>query len=192
MFSNNAGGIGVNFQPGSASGADGVDGQRRTAGGGVQEAIKILSLRLPRVVGAQAIAPSLLLNSRGSDGNPRVDSVIERIMRRMMPEGAPALPVLGPSLEDGSPSAPSSQPAYPQNYPFQSMQQQYRAPSPDFNPQPRGPQTPRITPGQQPSDDAPRFETPLQPPQTQNPLPSERALDWPGRFGAPSASFPEI
>jgi hypothetical protein len=78
--------IGVNFQPGSGSGGG---GSRPTGNpNGVQEAIKVLSLRLPKVVGAQGIAPAPLLQSGGSNGmGSRVDSVVNSILGRMFPTG---------------------------------------------------------------------------------------------------------
>ena len=93
--------IGVNFQPG-ASRDNGQSPQARPDG--VQEAIKVLSLRLPKVVGAQGIAPQPLLSSQGSGGNPRVDSVVNQILSRIMPTGqpqgpsAPMVPQMGPSF----------------------------------------------------------------------------------------------
>lgn len=80
---------GVNFQPGSyQNGENGQNGQARPGGSGVQEAIRILSLRLPKVVGAQAISPMALLTSQGSGGN-RVDSVVNQVLSRLMPEQRP-------------------------------------------------------------------------------------------------------
>src|SRR3990167_2922620 len=75
--------IGVNFQPGTDP--NGQTDPRR-ASTPVQEAIKVLSLRLPRVVGANAISPQALLSSPGSGGN-RVDSVENTILQRMFPSG---------------------------------------------------------------------------------------------------------
>lgn len=79
---------GVNFQPGNAG-----DQQRRATGGspdGIQEAIKVLSLRLPKVVGARAVSPQALLQSPGSGGNPRVDSIVQSVLSRMFPgQGGP-------------------------------------------------------------------------------------------------------
>ena len=77
--------FGVNFQPGFGNGGDQQREARPSGGSGVQEAIKILSLRLPKVVGAQAIAPMPLLTSQGSGGNPRVDSVVNQVLSRVMP-----------------------------------------------------------------------------------------------------------
>lgn len=78
--------IGVNFQPGANqdNGQNGNGGSR--PGSGVQEAIKVLSLRLPKVVGAQAAVPMPLLTSQGGGGN-RVDSVVNQVLARVMPGG---------------------------------------------------------------------------------------------------------
>lgn len=82
--------IGVSFQPGMDGYGQG--GTTPQAGAGkrnpVQEAIKVLSLRLPKVVGARAISPQGLLESSGSDGS-RVDSVVNQVLSRMFPTAAP-------------------------------------------------------------------------------------------------------
>lgn len=78
--------IGVNFQPGQ-SGQQTASGGQKPANTGVQEAIKVLSLRLPKVVGARGIAPQALLESQGGGG--RVDGVVSKIMGEMFPTGAP-------------------------------------------------------------------------------------------------------
>lgn len=84
--------IGVNFQPGmpSASG-QGKPRGGTSNGGGVQEAIKVLSLRLPRVVGAQAISPQALLSSPGGGGS-RVDSVVNQVLAKYFPTQSPSQP----------------------------------------------------------------------------------------------------
>ena len=62
--------FGVSFMPG----ADAQNGQGRTGSGPgaprnpVQEAIQVLSLRMPKVFGARAIAPAPLLTSPGGMG----------------------------------------------------------------------------------------------------------------------------
>src|SRR5688572_3321475 len=109
---------GVNFQPGG--GPNGNPEQPRNGNAGVQEAIKILSLRLPKVVGAQAAAPMALLTSQGGGGN-RVDSVVNQILARIMPTGQPmGQPMAGfapqPQAPDGAPSfSGSAQPNYAQS-----------------------------------------------------------------------------
>lgn len=107
--------IGVNFQPGSGSGVAGNRPNGNQAG--VQEAIKVLSLRLPRVVGAQGVASAPLLQSAGSDGS-RVDSVVNSILGRMFPTGAGDPPSNTPSFgtapaqSESGPSALYGAPTY--------------------------------------------------------------------------------
>lgn len=107
---------GVNFQPGAGSFQDRADAQRDRVGSGhgVQEAIKLLSLRMPKVVGAQSVAPSALLNSPGAGGNPNVDSMVERVLQRVFPtarqgQGAPTAPMVpSPAISSdrGTPGLP--------------------------------------------------------------------------------------
>lgn len=96
---------GVSFQPGSLE----QEQQRRQSQNGtaqgVQEAIKVLSLRLPKVVGAQAPAPSALLQSQGSGGNSRVDSIVQSVLSKFFPgqgSPAPAAPMLPQAPPDVS------------------------------------------------------------------------------------------
>jgi hypothetical protein len=67
-------GLGVSFLPGSQdmqSGAAGAMGGRPGAPRNpIQEAVKILSLRLPKVFGRQALAPAPLLQAPGGMGQP--------------------------------------------------------------------------------------------------------------------------
>jgi len=58
---------------------------------GVQQAIKILNLRMPRVQGAAAIAPTLLLNSPGAGGLPQPgrDPILDAILRGVLGGYAP-------------------------------------------------------------------------------------------------------
>lgn len=129
--------IGVNFQPGQHGDGQNSNGGARP-GSGVQEAIKVLSLRLPRVVGAQAAAPMALLNSQG--GNGRVDSVVNQVMQRIAPPQGMTPPM-------GQPQAPQQPQSPPQ------------APGPSFTgagaggsqmtpswPMPQAPQMPWIPP----------------------------------------------
>ena len=98
---------GVNFQPGGGQGLD-PQQAKPSQGSGVQEAIKVLSLRLPKVVGAQAAAPMALLGGSGAQGS-RVDSVVNQVLSRIMPQGGQPMPVMG-----GNQSAPSQEaPAMP-------------------------------------------------------------------------------
>lgn len=111
---------GVSFQPGAdPMGASPNGGARPASGSGVQEAIKILSLRLPRVVGSQAASSLPLLTSQGSGGNSRVESIVNQVLARVPGGQQPPVP-MQPSVSApaGSPSfggsaTPSYQPAEP-------------------------------------------------------------------------------
>lgn len=109
---------GVNFQPG---GGQNGTGETKPGGnqGGVQEAIRVLSLRLPKVVGAQSAAAMPLLTSQGSGGNSRVDSIVQQIMSRIG-GNAPSAPMMpAQTAPDNAPSfSGSAQPNYqPQSQP---------------------------------------------------------------------------
>lgn len=105
---------GVNFQPGQGDPAAGV---KKKPDQGVQEAVKVLSLRLPRVVGAQSIAPAPLLNAPGSGGNPRVDSVVNQVLGRMFPNGqqpsGAAAPMIPPRPVGPKPGESGTMPVSP-------------------------------------------------------------------------------
>ena len=110
--------IGVNFQPGSNQ-DEARNGSPRPGASGVQEAIKVLSLRLPKVVGAQGVTPMPLLTSQGAGGNPRVDSVVNQIMQRFAPTQAPQAPApqtAGPNFAGDIGAMYSTPPAMP-NWP---------------------------------------------------------------------------
>src|SRR5688572_24228692 len=111
---------GVNFQPGGMQGDDpNAQGKRPSAGSGVQEAIKVLSLRLPKVVGAQASVPQALLQGAGSGGS-RVDSVVNQVLSRMMPTGQPQ-------------QTPTAQVPQQQSGPsFSGLQNAYSTPMPSW------------------------------------------------------------
>jgi hypothetical protein len=101
---------GVSFQPGSFDQEQQRRQQARGSAQGVQEAIKVLSLRLPKVVGAQAVSPQALLSSPGGGGNPRVDSIVEAVLSKMFPTqggpapGAPTIPTLSPGESNTMPT----------------------------------------------------------------------------------------
>jgi hypothetical protein len=99
---------GVNFQPGSMESERNRQIASRGSSEGVQEAIKVLSLRLPKVVGAQAVAPNALLRGQGAQGNPQIDSMVERVLAKMFPsQGAPQ-----PSAPSAAPMADTSGPQF--------------------------------------------------------------------------------
>jgi len=80
---------GVSFQPGAPDDRNKINPNAPNGTQeGVQEAIKVLSLRLPKVVGAQASVPSPLLNAPGNGG--RADSMVAQVMQKFFPTNAPA------------------------------------------------------------------------------------------------------
>ena len=143
---------GVSFQPSDPN----ATGAQKSPQQSLQEAIQVLSLRLPKTVGARAVAPGELLNAQGSGGNPRVDSVVNQVMSRMFPTGnAPGgAPVLGGQMPGTSGTMPVSPPVrYDGNAPRPPGQ----TPLSSWMPQPSG-GTPKITfeqPGQSPTPGTP-------------------------------------
>ena len=126
---------GVNFQPGGTMGEQAQP--KPSQGSGVQEAIKVLSLRLPKVVGAQGATPMALLGGQGSGGS-RVDSVVNQVLSRIMPTGQPqqtptAQVPSGPSFTGSATNQPPAMPSWPWGG------QQQQAPQ-----QPFGGMTPRV------------------------------------------------
>lgn len=118
--------IGVSFQPGAGGGSwttPQSSGQRSNP---VQEAIKVLSLRLPKVVGAQSVSPSSLLTSGGSNGG-RVDSVVNAVLSRMFPTGQAGQMPNAPSFGTApSVDAPQDAPSFSGSgyTPYQSRTEQ--------------------------------------------------------------------
>lgn len=60
--------LGVSFLPSADNGPRGGEGG--PGGGRLEDVLRILSFRLPKVLGARAIAPADLLNSPGGDASP--------------------------------------------------------------------------------------------------------------------------
>ena len=140
---------GVSFQPGSFEQEQQRRQSQNGSAQGVQEAIKVLSLRLPKVVGAQAVSPQALLSSPGGGGNPQVNSLVENVLSQIFGQqrgkepGAPA-PMVPPVIGDRA----------GQSHPYAQPQ----SPSPAAAPEPqnywdlfRPPSVPRIIPGDGPS-----------------------------------------
>lgn len=82
---------GVSFQPGASDDRNKINPNAPNGTQeGVQEAIKVLSLRVPRVVGAYGITSKGLMESPGSNGaGSRVDGVVNSVLSRMFPTGQP-------------------------------------------------------------------------------------------------------
>lgn len=120
-------GGGVNFQPGSLQQEQERRRSQTGTAQGVQEAIKVLSLRLPKVVGAQAVAPQALLQSPGSGGNSRVDSIVQSVMAKFFPgQGSPA--PSAPMQEQPAPQPTQGAPSFSGS----AAPQQPQAPAQDF------------------------------------------------------------
>lgn len=95
--------FGVSFVPGQPSpqGVAGGAGQR-SPDRGVQEAVQILNLRLPKVYGSRSIAPSPLLTAPGGMGQPAAHgNVVAQALAQMAgltPRQAPVVPMVsGPT-----------------------------------------------------------------------------------------------
>lgn len=136
---------GVNFQPGGGD----PNQQQRSPGAGVQEAIKVLSLRLPKVVGAQAAVPMPLLTSQGSGGN-RVDSVVNQILARIMPTGQPQSQPMA-TMAPQQPQAPQGAPSFSGSATPQYTPPQRPAGPPALPAWPWGGQMPRVIIGGPPT-----------------------------------------
>lgn len=97
--------LGVSFDPA----ADEVMRAKRTKANRVPEAIRTISTRLPRIVGAASVAPMQLLSGMGGMGsgaamNPILQSIMQMVQQGQHPGGA-----LPPELQEllgGGPSLP--------------------------------------------------------------------------------------
>lgn len=101
-----ANGFGISFVPGAQDDPTRVNGNGRPGApkNPVQEAIQVLSLRLPKVYGAQALAPAPLLTSPGGMGQPGAKgNVTAQALAQLggVPMPAQASPVSAPVLSGG-------------------------------------------------------------------------------------------
>lgn len=85
--------FGLSFMPGAQSGDDERQGAPINQ---VQQAIKLLSFRLPRVLGGSALAPAPLLQGHGAQGSPFARSAVIHT-QQAQPATAPMLPSGGAS-----------------------------------------------------------------------------------------------
>lgn len=145
---------GVNFIPtGDQSDQPGGAGRTDQLGGSppLQQAIRFLSLRLPKFSGPGGIAPPALLNGAGAAGFPGGPESLQELLRQLA--GIPQ-PTDGMQQPPGmSPMAPPDGPvttAPPLNYPGGSPTPMPRVqlPPPVAPPRPQAP-APRVTPGGQ-------------------------------------------
>lgn len=153
------GAYGLSFQPGTDQEASGQD-RDRTNVAPAQEAIRLLSLRLPSVVGARAISPDALLRGGGSadfgTNGFTLDAALE-LLRKLRTTNLPPQ-LQGPqsgSADSGGRSSQSSagrstQPTMPgrgANIP-QGILRQSRVPTPVV-----------VTPGESTGRPQPDFDT---------------------------------
>lgn len=106
--------FGVSFQPGvdqQQGAASGPAGQREATP--LQSAVKLLSLRLPTVLGAQAPAPAQLMQSGGSRESPVGASSASALnfLRQLFSGQNPQAPPM--STRPTMPAGPSTQPEQP-------------------------------------------------------------------------------
>lgn len=107
--------FGVSFVPDEQNLQQGKAGVGRGAMTPTQQAIKLLSLRLPRVVGGSPIAPAPLLQSQGSKGMPSPDSIASQVLKNVLPTdqtqrdgmAAPSVP-RQQTYQPDTPPSPSS------------------------------------------------------------------------------------
>lgn len=128
--------FGVSFSPLDQGNLQGPGGPGYPPGGRpavspLQSAVRLLSLRIPRVVGAQALAPAALLNSPGGSlfGGGSLEAFLQRVFGQQRPWTGPVA-----------------------SLPFEPMPTGgglYTPPAPTPTP------PPRVTPGDQPSGTQP-------------------------------------
>ncbi len=142
--------LGLSFAPLANNAPTGATGQPQANAAPLQEAIRLLSLRLPRQVASRGLAPSSLLTAPGSAGLPGTSGAptIEEFLRRLlMGFGTPGQPT-NPYPGTGGPEPmPGAYPAPAMSAPEPMMG---GAPSPSMSapePRPTSP-LPRVTPGQ--------------------------------------------
>lgn len=123
--------FGVSFVPSEQNMAQRPGGSR-AAVSPTQQAIRLLSLRLPKVLGGSPIAPAPLLQSQGGAGMPSPTSVAQQVLKRVLPtdqtaQASGAVPSAAPSPEQAA--APSAQ--------IPSQTSAMQAPSAGYSPNPR-------------------------------------------------------
>lgn len=121
-------GMGVSFAP---TAENAMDASRQGQLEGLPAAIKILSLRMPRFLGARGLAPDALLNGEGAGGmDPFASSVMQTLMSTLLGGQAPSpnitpgttkptpgtlaeTPVETPPLSSPTGPGPNQRPTFP-------------------------------------------------------------------------------
>lgn len=166
--------FGVSFLPGG----DGSGNQARPQTDPVQQAIQMLSLRLPRVVGAQGMSPAPLLQSPGGGG-------LAEFLQHLFGQGhfgGPMAPGMGPMGPGASPMGPGAAPPTPRVIPGGGDQGGLLGPVGPSGPEPGAP-TPDASRSGPPDSGGPTQPGPYQP-SVSNPWATFRPPQGPGRFFA--------
>jgi hypothetical protein len=141
---------GVSFAP---TRDNAMMGPRNAQLTGVPEATQVISLRLPRVVGARSIAPGALLNAEGGGGSDLLGSALLQTLLRTL-GGIPGMPG---SLPGGT-AGPNPSDEHGPNNPFAGPPKEWTPTGPSMPGGPSMPapapstQKPRIVPEEDPTE----------------------------------------
>jgi hypothetical protein len=137
---------GVSFAP---TRDNAMMGPRNAQLTGVPEATQVISLRLPRVVGARAIAPGALLNAAGGGGSDLLGSALLQTLLRTL-GGVPGMPG---SLPGGTAGPNPSEEKAPNPFPGPPKEWTPTEPGSPVDPSP-APSTPkpRVVPEEDPTE----------------------------------------
>lgn len=136
---------GVSFQPGAQQNGNGTGERDRSARATpVQQAIQLLSLRLPSVVGARALAPQGLLQGQGSAGLATSGMSLEAFLRRLMQQSGAGIPAQAQGVFDVPSAQQDREGGISRSLPQPGPQPQSGGSAPPL----LTPGPPRFTPGQ--------------------------------------------
>lgn len=152
--------FGVSFVPDDQNLQQGKAGASRGGMTPTQQAVKLLSLRLPRVVGGSPIAPAPLLQSQGGRGMPSPDSIASQVLKNVLPtnQTAPAGPAAPSVPQPDAIGMQAPNASYSDNKPLASSP--FRIETPTAAPSvPTQMPTPNIAPGLNPAPALPNVPT---------------------------------
>lgn len=105
------GDMGLSFLPAAQPGSN---PQQQPQVEPTQEAVKFLSLRIPKVLGGNAFAPAPLLNATGAQGNPfaqnafgQTQQTVANPLAAALAGAPPAMAPVSPNISGAAPSTPS-------------------------------------------------------------------------------------